>query len=141
VSATAALLVALGATPAEARGVLLGHALDLGMPGFDWQYGHGLLDAAAAVEGFQAGDLGLYDPPPELGPIDVDYSRLMLRVAFDTTEPTWARLCDDAGTCVTDDAGVVTRHALRLRTSGASFVILVGDAGANRVQAGPFALP
>lgn len=58
VSGVAALLMAQGATREEALDVLKSTALDLGDTGWDREYGHGMVDAAAALEAFAG-------PPPE----------------------------------------------------------------------------
>ncbi|MGH2959612.1 MAG: S8 family serine peptidase, partial [Solirubrobacterales bacterium] len=54
VSGTAALVIASGIvgkdpTPATVQTQLEATAKDLGAPGYDLHYGHGLVDAAAAV--------------------------------------------------------------------------------------------
>jgi serine protease len=49
-SGVAALLVAAGATGAEARELMETTAVDLGAAGVDTTYGHGLIDAGAALE-------------------------------------------------------------------------------------------
>ena len=49
VAGTAALVLASGTAPAAVRGVLQSTADDLGDSGFDTLYGHGLVNAAAAV--------------------------------------------------------------------------------------------
>jgi subtilisin family serine protease len=49
VSATAALLLAAGASNVEAANTILNTARDLGSPGWDYQTGRGLLDTAAAL--------------------------------------------------------------------------------------------
>ncbi len=50
VSSAAAWLVALGATPYEAHKVMMSSARDLGQPGFDADFGAGMLDMAGAAE-------------------------------------------------------------------------------------------
>lgn len=54
VSATAAALAGLGLSRDEIVGRLLSTSRDLGTPGVDFEFGHGLLDAAAAVSGLTA---------------------------------------------------------------------------------------
>ena len=61
VAGVAALLVSRGREAWEVWNLIRGTAVDLGAPGFDHSYGHGRLDALAAVNG----DPG--DPPP---PVD-----------------------------------------------------------------------
>jgi hypothetical protein len=58
VSGAAALLVSLGVRGQAAVHRLLDTATDLGPPGPDAQYGHGLLNAAAAVAGLRGGGAG-----------------------------------------------------------------------------------
>ena len=57
VAGVAALLLSVGATPQEAKAALLNSARDLGPPGWDPEYGHGLVDAAAALA-YVLGDSG-----------------------------------------------------------------------------------
>jgi subtilisin family serine protease len=61
VAAVAALLVSLGVRGQDAAARIVSTAADAGMPGTDMQYGAGIVDAAAAVEG-----LGT-PPPPDPG--------------------------------------------------------------------------
>lgn len=59
VSATAAVLMGLGLTSTRAIDRIEATASDLGAPGTDFTYGHGMLDMAAAVR-----DLGLSPTVP-----------------------------------------------------------------------------
>lgn len=53
VSGAAAILLGLGLTPQQAVDRLLSTARDIGQPGNDTAFGHGLLDVAAAVKGLE----------------------------------------------------------------------------------------
>jgi subtilisin family serine protease len=64
VAAVAALLVSLGVRGKDAVSRIVATAADAGTPGTDTQYGAGIVDAAAAVEGLGA------PPPPD--PADPD---------------------------------------------------------------------
>ncbi len=57
VAGVAALLMSAGASAAQARQALFATAHDLGPPGWDPEYGHGLVDAAAALA-YVLGDTG-----------------------------------------------------------------------------------
>jgi hypothetical protein len=52
VSATAALMLSMDSklTPVEIAGIITDNCMDLGSPGWDQYYGHGLLDIAAVLE-------------------------------------------------------------------------------------------
>lgn len=154
VAGAAALLVGLGATPAEAGELLVSTAQDLGSAGWDNRTGHGLLDASAAVLAWQA-LAGEHDPEPDpdvdpdpgldtgagdSGEADVTpplVTRLRLRqvglrlaVGFATNEPAQAEICDgERAVCVTTDWGL--EHRTRLDTDSATLRIRVVDEAGN----------
>jgi len=86
VSGVAALLIAEGATAAEARDLLTTTAVDLGSPGWDRDNGWGLVDAAAALEAF-AGPAPEPEPDAPLAIDELSYGDL--RVTELMANPTW----------------------------------------------------
>jgi subtilisin family serine protease len=59
VSGIAALLVSMGASNVEATAAIICSASDLGTPGYDPTYGHGLVQARAAVDTYTRAGCGL----------------------------------------------------------------------------------
>ena len=113
-------------TPDEIRSILLGTARDLGEPGRDDEFGFGLVDAQAAVEAAQNGDIpdlpGEPDDPDEpqapvlvLSSLDVDLGLVAKQESITVTNDGDGMLNIVSVTPLTDDGG----DWLSVTTSGA----------------------
>jgi subtilisin family serine protease len=140
VSAVAAMLVGLGVTaPAEVERILMASAWDLGPVGRDDQYGHGMLDAHAAVlhaigqpptpAGTVRG-IGTACPPGQVPPAGFgDVGDTLHAQAIDCV--AWWGLASGATATSFDPRGTVTRAQM------ASFLARLVDASEVRLQEAP----
>lgn len=111
VAAAAALVMSRGLThPDDVRLALESTAVDLGEPGFDWEYGHGRIDIPAALRWTRRSAVPLAitrTDSREVAPGAV-------RVLWQSTKPTRGWLEDADGLVLGHSAGFAARHAVEV---------------------------
>ena len=159
VSAAAGLLMAEGATNAEAETYLGSTALDLGSSGWDSSYGHGLIQPGDALAAWDAdsggtdtggsdtggGDTG-GEPPDTTAPAISGVSSSNIRgrlyeVTWTTAEDADSEVCNPSFSKCQSKASLVTSHAVKVRGfPGRPYYVLSTDAAGNTATEGPFSL-
>ncbi len=92
VAGVAALLVGTGVTaPADVRARIQNSAKDLGSNGYDTTYGHGLLQADAALNGLLVTPPPVPDPDPSPEPDPAPVSAILFADSFEAGLGTWTQ--------------------------------------------------